>query len=74
LARHVIGCFIAGMLAAVVTTLLPADEIPDLPGGAAGPMMVLRAAIGGAPLLVGQGEEVPLTLQCWPAASPPGQR
>src|SRR2546430_3894649 len=42
-ARHVIGDLIAGMLAALVTTLLPADEIPDLPGGAAGPMMVPRS-------------------------------
>jgi hypothetical protein len=39
LARHVIGYLIAGMPAAVVATLLPADEIPDLLGGAAGPMM-----------------------------------
>jgi hypothetical protein len=49
------------MLAAVVTTLLPKDEIPDLPGGAAGPSMVLPAAIGGATLSAGQGEEVPPT-------------
>jgi hypothetical protein len=45
----------------VVITLQPADEIPNLLGGAAGPMMFLRAAIGGAPLSAGQGEKVPLT-------------
>ena len=50
-ARHLIGYPIAGMLAAVVTTLRPADEIPDPLGGAAGPMTFLPAAIGGAPAL-----------------------
>ena len=44
----------------MATTLLqPTDEIPDLLAGTAGPMMFLRAAIGGAPLSVGQGQEVP---------------
>ena len=62
------------MPAAWVTTLLPADEIPHLPGSAAGPMMVPRGAIGGAPPSVGQGEEVPLTMRFRPAASQPGQR
>ena len=60
LARHVIGYFIAGMPAPVVTTLLPTDQIPHLLGGAAGPMMFPRAAIVGAPLSVGPGEEMPL--------------
>jgi hypothetical protein len=60
-ARHLIGYLIAGVPAAVITTLLPADEIPDVPGGAAGPMMFPPAAIGGAPLSVGQGQEAPLT-------------
>ena len=74
LARHLIGYLIAGMLAALVITLLPADEIPHLLGGAARPMMFLRAAIGGAPLSVGQGEEVPLTHAMLASASPPGRR
>jgi hypothetical protein len=36
LARHLIGYLTVGLLAAVVTTLLPADEIPHLLGGAGG--------------------------------------
>ena len=74
LARHVIGYFIAGVIPAVVTTLLPVGEIPHLPGGAAGPMMFLRAVIGGAPPSVGQGEEVPLTHAMLASASQPGRR
>jgi uncharacterized protein len=60
--RHVIGYFLAGMiLAALITTLLPADAIPDLLGGTAGPAAFLLAAIVGAPISVCQGEEVPIT-------------
>jgi uncharacterized protein len=62
LGRHVIGYFLAGMiLAALITTLLPADAIPDLLGGTAGPAAFLLAAIVGAPISVCQGEEVPIT-------------
>ena len=74
MARHVIDYLIAGTLAALVITLLPADEIPHLPGSAAGPMMVPRATIGGAPPSVGQGEEVPLTHAMLASASQPGRR
>lgn len=62
LARHVFGWFVAGVLvAALVTTLLHAEAIPHLLGGAAGPAAFLLAAIIGAPISVCQGEEVPIT-------------
>lgn len=60
--RRLVPYFIAGIaLAALLSTVVPEDEIPKLVGGTAGPFAYLVAAVAGAPLYVCQGEEVPLT-------------
>ncbi len=73
LGRTVLPYFLAGMvLAAVVTALLPEDAIPDLIGGAGGPLAFMLAAVLGAPIYVCQGEEVPLTYAVLASGVGPG--
>jgi uncharacterized membrane protein YraQ (UPF0718 family) len=60
---HGIGLyFVVGMLAAaVLTTAVPEDAIPNLLGGSSGLAAFALAAVIGIPLYVCEGEEVPLT-------------
>jgi uncharacterized protein len=58
--RRVLPYLIGGIaLAALLSTAIPADTIPKLVGGTAGPLTYLVAGVAGAPLYVCQGGSPP---------------
>jgi uncharacterized membrane protein YraQ (UPF0718 family) len=71
--RSVVPYFLAGMLvAAVLSTLVPEDAVPELLGGSSGVWAFALAAAVGIPLYVCEGEEVPLTVGLLAAGLGPG--
>jgi len=60
--RSVVPYFLLGMtVAAVLSTAVPEDAIPEVLGGSSGLAAFALAAVVGIPLYVCEGEEVPLT-------------
>jgi uncharacterized protein len=60
--RTVLPYLLVGMVAAaILSTAVPEDAIPDLLGGSTGLAAFALAAVVGIPLYVCEGEEVPLT-------------